>query len=1172
LFPPRSRWRKSNIYTLAGDILLSLNPYKQIEGAYENPHYYFNLSNSEETQYHESLSGLPPHVYLIANRALRSLVAPSVDSTDSNCINQSVIISGESGAGKVYFDHSCNVASLLPYSEPSIGKTEASKYVINFLVQANHLLVSSPQYTSATNVAVDNIYTPRIKDLIHESSIIFESFGNAKTLRNDNSSRFGKYIKLQYSDSYELISATTETFLLEQSRLISVGENERNYHIFYQMLRGLRDVNADLFRQLRLGDVSSYRILTMGNCTYANMHVDDAAEFHAVYQALYSIGCSDQMIYDLYRILASILHLGNAVVLEAQDSYSCCEISIPGSSLNHIARMLGVDADTFLSSLVTTTLTTGSNQHTKPLSALESTNNINAVIKWLYFQVFSWLVSTINKAHSKLVDTIHDNIDDELDSFHGGGVMMPQAMKFIGILDIFGFEISTVNSFEQLCINYTNERLQQQFNDYVFKAEQEVYAQEGLDWKAIAYSDNQNIIDVIAKKPTGLLHLLEEFSLINRAPDDTALLSVYNQHHEQQLGIYQKSRFRGEGFSIRHYAGIVSYKIDGFITKNNNSLQEDINELLSTSENTMLKQVHDTATSQTGQDIVFLSNSPMMMRRSLKRQSSRRMSTTVTVSLQFRQQLDHLIRTLSDTRPHYIKCIKPNDNKQANLFNWSVVASQLRYSGVLEVVRIRREGYPIRLTFQAFYEKFFVSKSLFRRLYVNWPNDPDQCSIEELKAYCHVMLKRCLKPTSYQIGVTTICLHENGFNEMQRTMDAIYLKHVMKIQSLIRSFHHRWSFKQLQRSVIRCQSLYRGRVIRRKYAEHYANIVQLRKEILDWCEMRLDSWRAIIREHYLQGAIGGSYDPNPSSYDNAGVDIDVEEEDEPLSESLCLQLPTPLALPSAIDAKAHEEHSQAVTPVSPNSVSFNSPPPPPTSPIPSPPSTPMRSLSPKSSVRFNDVDIIHPFMDLPTEIVDLVELPPEPAPAINGPEEKARFASPVSVSSTLSPTNSLTKVPSVPPNSPLPPRVMMSSPKGLKKSSSSTPPSKSSSSGKNSKSPVKGQWSKTISVQTPPPAPSKPIRLPRSSSNPSSKASIIQLSSITDPLKRAAEASLAVKLPTKSLPYYLGRQPSSKLPRNKILPDAKNTVSPNSTASVSSSSAASISSALRVSSRTKPWG
>lgn len=781
--------------------------------------------------------------------------------------------------------------------------------MINFLVHANHLLVSSPRYSSPANVAVDKIYTPRIKDLILESSIIFESFGNAKTVRNDNSSRFGKYIKLQYSDSSELISSVTETFLLEQSRLVCVGESERNYHIFYQMLRGLRNVNQDLLNDLRLHDVGSFKILTMGNCTYANQHIDDATEFLALYQALYSLGCSDQLILGLWKILASILHLGNAQVHEANENGSICDIEIPNSSIKHIASMLGVNSEELSLYLLSTTLASGpkgGTLNTKPLSSLDSIHNINAVMKWLYSQVFAWIVSTVNNAHRKLVDTIQME-NHELSEDLG----LSSSMKFIGILDIFGFEILNDNSFEQLCINYTNERLQQQFNDYVFLSEQELYQQEGLDWKAISFKDNVNIIEVIDKKPSGLLQLLEEHSMMNRVPDDSALLATYNQHHEKNE-VYMKSRFVGEGFCIKHFAGTVLYKIDGFLMKNNNSLQEELYDLLTNSSNPMLKQFHDmsmssSSSNQQGQDMFFQSGPTFMRRQSLKRTLSRRMSSTITVSLQFRQQLDHLIKSLRETRPHYIKCIKPNDNKQPNAFNWPVVASQLRYSGVLEVVRIRREGYPIRLTFLNFYQKYYLYKPLFRRLYPDWKIYEWEYTNEELKGYCLTILNRCLKPSSYQVGINLICLHENGFSEMQKAMDGLYMKYLLRIQSLMRGYRIRQAFRAFRRGLVSFQSLIRGQQIRKKYSKYYGNIVDMKQQLLEWCDVRLDQWRAVMRDQYISEHI--AYD----GYDSDAIPLDridstheaMEELDssqgskaKDLAESSVLSTPLTITVPS----------------------------------------------------------------------------------------------------------------------------------------------------------------------------------------------------------------------------------------------------------------------------------
>jgi myosin heavy subunit len=493
--------------------------------------------------------------------------------------SQSIIVTGESGA----------------------GKTEASKLVMNFLTSVNQ--VSS----SSSSVAVV------IKTIILESNAIFEAFGNAKTVRNDNSSRFGKYIKLQYTAENELWAAHTETFLLEKSRLVSVGKDDRNYHIFYQLIHGLRD--TALRQKLKLTSVADFKILTSSGGVGASaplnveseeeLRQQEEREFAAVERALRDMNCCrEEEVAGLWSLLAAILHMGNIKTTDnphhnhhhnnsSDSSLHHVNVESPSLSLKDIAGLLGLsDQNQFLRALSTqhvkissSSLPSSSQQQQTPrefferrLSADDTRNNVLALIKWVYGGIFNWLVNRINSSSSS-----------------SSSSKSKTTVKFIGILDIFGFEVLAVNTFEQLCINYTNERLQQQFNELAFEIEQRQYASEGLDWTAITYRDNQSVLDLIARRPRGLLLVLEEHSLMNREPDDKALLSAFNNlHATSNLAPhpnYMKSRFGNDGFVIKHFAGDVHYAIAHFLVKNNDSLQEDLAALLATSTNTLLLDI-----------------------------------------------------------------------------------------------------------------------------------------------------------------------------------------------------------------------------------------------------------------------------------------------------------------------------------------------------------------------------------------------------------------------------------------------------------------------------------------------------------------------------------------------------------------------------------------------------
>ena len=295
------------------------------------------------------------------------------------------------------------------------GKTEASKHVINFLISVNQKLTREADLHLA-------LQTDRIKDVIIDSSVVFEAFGNAKTVRNDNSSRFGKYIKLQYTQDNGLISATTETFLLEKSRLVAVGKGERNYHVFYQLLRGLEKLNVTAKNELMLTSVDDFRILTSGACTVIVTPETDEEEFIALHKALTNVGCSTEDISQLWGILAAILHLGNATFRESLDD-NPVTIDVPSAPLGLVANLLGTETNDLIRSLTTQSLASAkrSSVKTKLLSVAESTNNVLGLIKWLYSHMFGWLLHSINDCHSSLISEAR------------------QPVKFLGILDIFGF-------------------------------------------------------------------------------------------------------------------------------------------------------------------------------------------------------------------------------------------------------------------------------------------------------------------------------------------------------------------------------------------------------------------------------------------------------------------------------------------------------------------------------------------------------------------------------------------------------------------------------------------------------------------------------------------------------------------------------------------------------------
>lgn len=539
----RKRSSADKIYTNTGDVLISINPYRAVPGLYDSPLRYF-LPIGMGTE----IARLPPHLFKTANDAYRNLAVERR--------NQSIIISGESGA----------------------GKTEGSKYVMNFLIAVNHEQITRAGVVDDATVVVTNKEGAgeRMRRVLLESNTIFESFGNAKTVRNDNSSRFGKYIRLQYTSNDVLVSAFTETFLLERSRLTSPpAEGERRYHVFYGLFVGTDKLLSH--SELKLdGGMESFSMLCQPSGK-SPILPDDAANFSLLCASLRTLGVTDVELKEVFSLLATILHISTASVTEGASESDPVQLTFATQTVAAIAKALGLPEDSFLRAVRIHILRLGNRDSTtdKILSVDTVENNLHALIKWLYSALFKWLVTKINYAHCS-----HYSVEQLKHE--------QAAVKFIGILDIFGFEILKHNSFEQLCINYTNERLQQQFNDQIFVTEQTDYIKEGLDWTIINFRSNQNVVDLISKKPTGLLNILEEHGFMNRRPDDIALLHNFDHFHKAKNECYAKSRYGDEAFIVSHFAGKVEYEIAGFIEKNNDTLQEDLLRLLRHSSNAFL--------------------------------------------------------------------------------------------------------------------------------------------------------------------------------------------------------------------------------------------------------------------------------------------------------------------------------------------------------------------------------------------------------------------------------------------------------------------------------------------------------------------------------------------------------------------------------------------------------
>lgn len=692
----RQRFEADKIYTFTADILLSINPYKTIPLLYDVMGFMDQRNNAA------SDSTAPPHLFTIAEKAYKGMKG----AVPGSGTPQSIIISGESGA----------------------GKTEASKYIMKYLAAASKYamllgrrgsLSGQPAPpTAASGVSSATNIHEKIEECVVLSNLILESFGNAKTSRNDNSSRFGKYIQIHYNAEGRMVGVSIRHFLLEKTRLVMPQANERNYHIFYQLLSGLRNLEKTLDKQRPLklvSDVWNYTFLSHGECVEVD-GIDDATEFEQLQQCLEQLGMDKQSFQlPMFEILAAILHLGNLQFQSSGQSNDNNEEtttvifpeSARGVDLQHVSMLLGFNPSEFAKKMVTQTTVTGRGSILEiKLTPEQAKNAMDAFCKHLYGELFHHLIGSINACAKEQAASAASGASDAT-SPKARGKSVASATAFIGILDIFGFEVMQRNSLEQLCINFTNETLQQQFNKHVFVLEQERYANEGIEFSIVEFKDNQPCLDLIQKPPTGLLPLLEEQMLLKRKTTDKQLLTIYHGNHLDKHANYAKPRFECDEFIIRHYAGDVTYDIHEFIAKNTDNLHDDLLDLVRRSSHALLQAMFRPAAGGDARAAPKRPGGPSSGSGSLKRSQGTALTGATTVSSRFRTQLSELMDVLWATTPNYIKCIKPNNLKFPGGFSCELVRDQLVYSGVLEVVRIRQEGFPIRKRFDVFYQLFW---------------------------------------------------------------------------------------------------------------------------------------------------------------------------------------------------------------------------------------------------------------------------------------------------------------------------------------------------------------------------------------------------------------------------------------------------------------------------------
>ncbi|XP_036616874.1 unconventional myosin-Ia [Trichosurus vulpecula] len=741
------RFQHKEIYTYIGNVLISVNPYQQLP--IFGPEF---IDKYKEYNFYE----LKPHIYALANEAYQSLKDHDRD--------QCIIITGESGS----------------------GKTEASKLVMS--------------YVAAVCEKEEEVNS--VKEQLLQSNPVLEAFGNAKTTRNNNSSRFGKYMDIEFDFKGSPLGGVITNYLLEKSRVVKHIKGERNFHIFYQLLAG---ADAQLLRALRLErDGSCYSYLNREASRVGGM--DDAANFIVVQNAMGIIGFSTEEIQQIFEVIAMVLKLGN---VELRDEFQANGVA--GSSIcdekvvKEISDLMRLQPEVLERALCSRTMETNKEKVVTALSKIQACYARDALAKNIYSRLFNWIVNRINE-NIKVSDSAKK--------------------KVMGVLDIYGFEILEDNSFEQFVINYCNEKLQQVFIELTLREEQEEYMKEGIPWDKIEYFDNSIICNLIEHNRQGILAMLDEECLRPGVISDSTLLAKLNQmfskHNYYESRVTQNAQHQHDPslglscFRIQHYAGKVTYNVDGFLDKNNDLLFRDLSQALWSSKHPLLWTL-------------FPEGDPKQA--SLKRPP--------TAGTQFKNSIVTLMKNLYSKNPNYIRCIKPNERQQQGLFSSELVGTQARYLGLLENIRVRRAGYAFRQVYGAFLDRY---KMLSRSTWPRWhgqAREGVEKLLEELR----------LGSGELAFGRTKIFIRSPKtlfYLEEKRRIRIHQI--VTLVQKMYRGWRCRTNYQLMRKSQILISAWFRGNVQKKHYGKIRASTLMIQAFVRGW------KIRKEYRKYFRSGA------------------------------------------------------------------------------------------------------------------------------------------------------------------------------------------------------------------------------------------------------------------------------------------------------------------------------
>uniref|UniRef100_A0A8C8SEQ1 Myosin-7B n=1 Tax=Pelusios castaneus TaxID=367368 RepID=A0A8C8SEQ1_9SAUR len=713
LYNLKRRYAHWMIYTYSGLFCVTINPYKWLP-VYTAP--------VVATYKGKRRSEVPPHIYSIADNAYNDMLR--------NRENQSMLITGESGAGKTV-----NTKRVIQYFAivAALGDTPGKK-----------------GQAPATKTG------GTLEDQIIEANPAMEAFGNAKTLRNDNSSRFGKFIRIHFGPSGKLASADIDIYLLEKSRVIFQQPGERSYHIYYQILSGKKPELQDML--LLSLNPYDYHFCSQGVTTVDNL--DDGEELMATDHAMDILGFSNDEKYGCYKIVGAIMHFGNMKFKQKQREE---QAEAEGTeSADKAAYLMGISSADLIKGLLHPRVKVGNEYVTKGQNVEQVVYAVGALAKATYDRMFKWLVTRINKT-----------LDTKL-----------ARQFFIGVLDIAGFEIFEFNSFEQLCINFTNEKLQQFFNHHMFVLEQEEYRKEGIEWVFIDFGlDLQACIDLI-EKPLGILSILEEECMFPKASDMSFKAKLYDNHIGKSPNFQKprpdKKRKYEAHFELVHYAGVVPYNIIGWLDKNKDPLNETVVGVFQKSQNKLLACLYES----------YVSSSSGV------KEKRKKAASFQTVSQLHKENLNKLMTNLRATQPHFVRCIIPNETKTPGAMDAFLVLHQLRCNGVLEGIRICRKGFPNRILYADFKQRYRI---------LNPAAIPEDKFVDSRKATEKLLTSLDLDHSQYKFGHTKVFFKAGLLGLLEEMRDERLAKILTMLQARIRGRLMRIEYQKI---ISRREALY----------------------------------------------------------------------------------------------------------------------------------------------------------------------------------------------------------------------------------------------------------------------------------------------------------------------------------------------------------------------------